>query len=413
MSTSPSHDPLSPSSTNEPLITAKQRPFVNLLMKIQEDISARSYSQIESYTQAILELEQKPIHHHENNDQDNNTLKAFNSIKEIGKLWLALGELQFGSETMDEQALSSIEKSLSYDITRSRAHFFKGVISSFLGRFEDALQGFEQAILLEPDKATYWFEKGRCVLTMATTNRDSNTTSRLVEGLECYKKVKSLSREQALQYDLTSSLFNLGMKFTFEKDLEHALESFQEAVELQPDDLQIHGKIVQLYETLNQKDKRDEKVKEIYAMYKRKEFPNDMTRFCRDQFDINSSPEAEGKNIHVFVYEHFELVGNNAVKFVFQCTDEAQKQVLLRISLGSYEMTNSLMKELRGLADNQRVYHLDGYYHGNLHKTFGFYDGTDDGPAMSYDDLKQKVVGILDGSNATVMSSSTGPNRFI
>ncbi|KAG2381304.1 hypothetical protein C9374_006293 [Naegleria lovaniensis] len=225
--------------------------------------------------------------------------------------------------------------------------------------------------------------------------------------------MKSIDREQAIQFDLTNSFYNLGMKLSLVKDFAHALESFQEAIDLQPNDLQIHGKIVQLYEKIGQKDQRDEKVKEIYTKYKNKEFSEDLKRFCRDQFEISSSPEAEGKNIHVFVYEHFELIGNNAVKFVFQCTDSSQQQVLLRISLGSYAITNSFMKELHQYADDRRVYHLDGYYPGNLHKTFGFYEGTEEGPSLSYDELKEKVIGILDGSNGTVMSSSTGPNKYI
>ncbi|KAG2381305.1 hypothetical protein C9374_006294 [Naegleria lovaniensis] len=120
------------------------KPFVDLLTKIQEDAASQRYGQIEAHTQAIMELE-KNEESQSSSSSSNPTEDSFDSIKEIAKLWLALGELQFGSETMDEQALSSFEKSISNDATRGRSHFFKGLVLSVLGRLEDALAAFEQA----------------------------------------------------------------------------------------------------------------------------------------------------------------------------------------------------------------------------------------------------------------------------
>ena len=324
-------------------------------------------------------------------------LEATEDADRLAKMWFFLGEIQFQME-MDNQAIESFDKSLQFDSQYADAYASKGRTLLYMGSYDLSIECYEQAIALKADKAIYWFDLGMAYKGKANSEKVH----------ECFVRVVTLSKELALHQQLQDSFYNMGMAALSKKDYVHALENFNKVIELTPNDLQTHGKIVQIYEFQDDKTKRDEKVQEIYTLYHEGKFGKEV-KFCRDQFPVTASVEANGQNIHVFVYEHFELAGSMAVKYVFQCTDEQQKQTLFRISMGSYEFTNQIQKEQGLLRADERAYHLDGYYPGNLHKTFDFCTGNQNGPFKTYDELKAQVLNILTG-NATVLSSSVFNN---
>ncbi|KAL9644650.1 hypothetical protein ABK040_015389 [Willaertia magna] len=368
--------------------------YQDLLLQIQTD---KTCSQSTELTKSIKQLEEDLNNNNSNNQTNNN----YCTKSEISKLYLALGESQFMNE-MDDLALENLENSILNDPTNARAFFYKGLVLCMLNRMNEAKQLLEHAVELDGTKHYYWLELGRCCNNLKEYDR----------ALECFKKclevnhLNSNNKDNSLVNSVVDILYNMGVKLmTIEKDhYDKALQVFKEAGELDNKDLQIQGKIVQCLEALGQEDERDEKIKEIYERNLKEEFGKNQIRFCRDQFPIHSCVDAQGRNVHVFVYEYFKLVGDMAVKYVFAVTDENQKENLFRISLGSYTFTNALCKEQN--PNVERMYHLDGYF-GSMHKTYGFFVGTEEAPSLSYDELKKRVIGILTGTKNDVISSST------
>jgi tetratricopeptide (TPR) repeat protein len=116
--------------------------------------------------------------------------------------------------------------------------------------------------------------------------------------------------------------------------------------------------------------------------------------YCRDQF------EAGGEKIMAF--EHFELKGDRAVRYVFSIIDESKNAEKYRLSLGSYDTTNAIWHETTKPRpkDSDRLFHLDGYYDWG-HATYGMYF-----PEPSYDDVRTAVIEILE-KKKNPLSTST------
>lgn len=70
------------------------------------------------------------------------------------------------------------------------------------------------------------------------------------------------------------------------------------------------------------------------------------------------------------------------------------------ISLGSYDVTTDMSRELGEIPKDQRMYHLDRY-EGSLHKTYAFFKEKPD-----YDRVRSMVVSILEGKLNPVSASS-------
>ncbi|EFC48533.1 predicted protein [Naegleria gruberi] len=313
------------------------------------------------------------------------------------ELLCSLGEVLYLLQRDDEKAMMFIEKSIQKNDQNAKAYFYKGMLAVFIpGREDDDIIALEKAIEIKSDIGFYWFELGRAFIRKKMDEK----------ALECLKKYVELDREDAIKKQVTSTLYNLGMRWFLEKNYEKALESFEIADGLSLDpDLQLKGKIVQTYEKLGKKTERDETIQELYKLYRNKSLENQI-RFCRDQFTLDSYENHT--NVTVFVYEFFELIGDMALKYLFQVSTE--KSILCKISMGSYTFTNQFHMEMNSASQpDERVYHLDGYYPG-MHKTFGFYSGTTEKPNITYEELKQKVLDILEG-NSTAISSSTTPNQ--
>jgi len=101
-------------------------------------------------------------------------------------------------------------------------------------------------------------------------------------------------------------------------------------------------------------------------------------------------------------FEHFELKGDRAVRYVFSIIDESKQEEKYRLSLGSYDTTNAIWHETTKPRpkDSDRLFHLDGYYDWG-HATYGMYF-----PEPSYDDVRTAVIEILE-KKKNPLSTST------
>jgi tetratricopeptide (TPR) repeat protein len=207
------------------------------------------------------------------------------------------------------------------------------------------------------------------------------------ELMEQRKYKEALARYQeglAKTPDSTGLLFNGGIAAFMSKDFATAEKLWKSLAELDPEDWQPRAKLVQAYQALGDLKARDEQRHMLLDLRKsgKSEDLNKLDFYCREQF------EAAGKK--VLAFEHFELKGERALRYVFSILDESGEGVAFRISLGSYETTNRISVELGSVKKGERMFHLDGYYKWG-HATYGFFT-----PEPSYDEVRKRVIGILE-----------------
>lgn len=183
------------------------------------------------------------------------------------------------------------------------------------------------------------------------------------------------------------ALFNAGLVSYLLKSYKDALGYWTRLQVLAPQDWVVRKKLIQAHQALGDTAARDAEIKKLYAQRAAGKDAKLAAKafFCRDQFRVG--PYA------VTAYEHFELVGERAIKIYFVVEDtRTRDRKSYHLSLGSYETTNAmfqqrLKKEGKPLV---RFYHLDGY-EGLNHETWQFYAGE---PA--YDGVRKDVIGALE-----------------
>jgi len=210
------------------------------------------------------------------------------------------------------------------------------------------------------------------------------------EALTHYKQALAiLPKNRAL-------LFNGGMAAFGSKDFNTALDLWKQLKEVEPSDWHVRAKLIQTYQALGKTAERDAERAELFAMWKKGE-PADLKEqfeYCRDQFEVN------GKKVMAF--EHFELKGNRALRYVFSILDAMERGEDWRISLGSYDVTNSIWRETQKPKpkEGERLFHLDGYFKNGGHATYGMYF-----PEPTYDETRALVVKILEGKDKPMSSA--------
>ena len=207
--------------------------------------------------------------------------------------------------------------------------------------------------------------------------------------------------KQALTHlpDDPSLLFNGGLAAYLSHDYATAVDLWKKLKELYPNDGQARIKLVQAYQALGNLTARDTERKGLFELRQSKA-DEELTKadyYCREQFEV------AGKKLMVF--EHFELKGERALRYVFTVLNEAGNGEEYRLSLGSYELTNTIWRESTKPTpkEGERLFHLDGYYKWG-HATYGMYV-----PEPSYDAIRKVVINILEGKDKPVSSSTVVP----
>jgi len=193
-------------------------------------------------------------------------------------------------------------------------------------------------------------------------------------------------------------LFNGGLAAFMSQDFATAEKLWKSLTELDPDDWHARAKLVQTYQALGDMKARDDQRRKLLDLRKSGKL-GDLKKldfYCREQF------EAAGKKLMVF--EHFELKGERALRYVFSVLDDSGEGEEFRISLGSYETTNLIAVETGGVKKGDLLFHLDGYYKWG-HATYGFFT-----PEPSYDEVRKIVIGILEKKTQPQSQSRINPS---
>lgn len=220
-----------------------------------------------------------------------------------------------------------------------------------------------------------------------------------------YKEALALYQEGLAKIpDSPGFLFNGGLAAFMIKDFSTAEKLWKSLSELDPDDWQSRAKLVQVYQSLGDLKARDEQRQKLLDLRKsgKSEDLKKLDFYCREQFEV------AGKKVMAF--EHFELKGERALRYVFTVLDESGEDEAFRLSLGSYETTNLVASELGSVKKGERLFHLDGYYKWG-HATYGFFT-----PEPSYDEIGKRVIGILEEkdkpqSRSVIKPSSKNPDQ--
>ena len=206
--------------------------------------------------------------------------------------------------------------------------------------------------------------------------------------------------------DDPSLLYNGSTAALLAEDFQTAAEYLKKLLPAYPEDWQARAKLIQAYQALGDLKARDAERAALFELRKRGGGENSenpamslskQDSYCRERVSV------AGKKVMVF--EHFELKGDRALRYVFVVLDKSGKDEDFRISLGSYDSTNAIWSELN--KDNAkkggRLFHLDGYFKWG-HATYGMYETE-----PSYDEIRKVVFSILEEKVKPVSSSTIAP----
>jgi tetratricopeptide (TPR) repeat protein len=204
---------------------------------------------------------------------------------------------------------------------------------------------------------------------------------KFAEALKLYQEaLKGLPNEPTVY-------FNGGMAAYQAKDFVEATKMWKRTKELDPLDWHARAKLVQAYQAQQKLPERDAERTELFELWKsgKSEELKAEIHYCRDQFEV------KGKKVMVF--EHFELKGDRALRYVFSVLNKKEDDEEWRISLGSYNLTNSVwrMNKQPPPKEGERLFHLDGYWPTGSHATYGMYF-----PEPTYDETRSRVIQILE-----------------
>lgn len=239
---------------------------------------------------------------------------------------------------------------------------------------------------------------------MAEAEKAFNTANELMDKRKPAEALTHYKRVLAILPNNPAALYNGGMAAFGSKDYGTALDMWQQMKKLEPASWPVRAKLIQVYQALKKLPERDAERAELFAMWKKGE-PADLkneVEYCRDQFEVN------GKE--VLAFEHFELKGTRALRYVFTILDATGKAEDYRISLGSYDTTNAIWSQLQKPEpkEGDRLFHLDGYYEGGRrHATLGMYPP----PEPTYDQIREIVVKILEGKDPATIPRPSGPAK--
>lgn len=311
----------------------------------------------------------------------------------------------------DAKALKGFQKCLALKPKHAPSHYYLGMLHAYAKRPDQAALAFITALKTDPKEARYWYWLGRAQEDLKQEGEALKSYQEAIalsrrfapaffragvllsqrgkddEALEMYRKASTADPKHVTAH------FNMGIVLQMKEQYREALAAFMTVVRLNPDDWRSQAKLIQLHHALSQIHQRDAAREAIFELHRRKKV--DSPFFCREQFPLG------GKKLMVF--EYFELKGPRAVRYVFHVLDAEGQKSERRISLGSYEVTNALMRERGSLKKGERIFHLDGYGPKNSHRTYGFFEKE-----PSYEDVRAMVGEVLSGKRKAVSGTDPG-----
>ena len=173
----------------------------------------------------------------------------------------------------------------------------------------------------------------------------------------------AFARVVELDSSATNAWYNLADLRRSLDDYEGAIEAADRVIEAEPNTTDVRALKTQMLHTLGRDEAAQACVDELLAA--RAAAPGgDEPYFRREWLTVGGT--------RLLAVQHYELEGERAVRYVFYVVED--EKVKERYSLGSYEMTTLISRQMGEIGPDERLFHLDYYPADGGHKTFGFYD---------------------------------------
>jgi len=203
-----------------------------------------------------------------------------------------------------------------------------------------------------------------------------------LKAVERYRDAIKLAPHLPLPY------FNAGIAAFLGGKPKIAVEMWSKVKKIVPLDWRTRAKLVQAYQATGDVKARNRERSELLKLRaggKNADLSRS-PRYCREQLVF--------KAYRIFVYEYFDLVGEQAIRYSFRLVGKGGKMFDYKFSLGSYAKTNALARESGKLKAGKRLFHLDGYSSSG-HDTWEFFTGE-----PGYDKVREAVMRILKGKRS-------------
>lgn len=192
---------------------------------------------------------------------------------------------------------------------------------------------------------------------------------------EAYQAFREAARAEP---DNPKLLFNAGMGAYLLHLWVEAAEYWTRVKILQPDDISVRARLVQVQELLDNRAARDLERAGLYALHQRLGAdPQNLPCYPRDQFQV--------LGWRVLALEYFELSGPLAVRYQFLVHRGRALMPESILSLGMNDPVNLTVSRSDAPLPGERPFHLSEAAHGRLAR-IALYDGE-----PTYDDLKMVV----------------------
>lgn len=162
----------------------------------------------------------------------------------LGSLYLEMGDM--------ERALPHLQKVLRFDGNCVEAHHNLGIVYQNLGKFDDAISSCKKALALQPNALTY--------ANLGNTNLFSYYVSNDPERLDL--AVESFNQAIKMQPDLALAYNNLGQALREQNQLDKAIETYKKG-------LQYHSNNSDLWLNLALANHMSYKLDEAHGCYQR------------------------------------------------------------------------------------------------------------------------------------------------
>jgi tetratricopeptide (TPR) repeat protein len=205
----------------------------------------------------------------------------------------------------------------------------------------------------------------------------------LAAGGEIRRAISEMEEVLEVYSEHEDVLWNLGIWYSRISEHSKAILMWERYRQIAPRDWQARAKLIQAYQALGRIEERDTERTALIAWYKETGHTmGEVDLFCREQFLVDQT--------RFMAFERFAPLGDRKIFFIFAVVTPEGTEAF-RYSLGSYEETTLVARELGEIGAQERVYHLD-QYGDDYHSTIAFFHTL-----PTYEQLREQVVAAFRG----------------
>lgn len=208
---------------------------------------------------------------------------------------------------------------------------------------------------------------------------------------------KQFLAASAADPDADGPLYNAGAAAYGAGDYPGAAASWEKLAARRPADWRVRESLVQAWQAAGDSAKRDAARQALRGM-KRAGRDRELAAaefFCRERF-------TEG-NRTVMALEYFELTPPKGKIYSFVVSAPGGAAPDYVVSLGSYESTTQVARQMKEIGPEERLFHLDAYLADNSHETLGMFKKR-----PGYEEVRNMVTSYMRGGLKALTSLKRG-----